>query len=364
MTPYFDDTYPPTKSVLTIQSHVVHGYVGNRTSTFPLQLLGWDADVLNTVQLSNHTGYGQVHGQKLAADEIWVQYEGLRRIDMPREYDAVLTGYVPAAQGTATVGKIAADIVAARRACGAPVLWVLDPVIGDNGRYYVSQDVIPVYRDLLRSGAVSVVTPNQFEAETLTGITIRTRADVLRVLDVFHRDYGVPHVVLTSMKLDNDDSHILSVGSSLEEKDSTPRVFFYRYPSLDAYITGTGDLFAALLVDRLHKHTELARDAAARSALVAAAQAKETKTGGTAGDAGSAKYTPLAFALGEVLGVVQAVIRRTLSNPALRSVRPGEYGNVASMKVAELKLVQSQDLIPGTDIPYAVEEFSVEQGES
>lgn len=69
-----------TKSILTIQSHVVHGYVGNRASTFPLQVLGWDVDVLNTVQLSNHTGYGKVFGQKLTGEEIWTQYEGVNVI--------------------------------------------------------------------------------------------------------------------------------------------------------------------------------------------------------------------------------------------------------------------------------------------
>ena len=53
----------PSHRLLTIQSHVVCGYVGNRSATFPSQLLGWDVDVVNTVQFSNHTGYGAWKGQ-------------------------------------------------------------------------------------------------------------------------------------------------------------------------------------------------------------------------------------------------------------------------------------------------------------
>ena len=43
------------KNILSIQSHVVYGFAGNKSATFPMQLLGVDVWALNTVQFSNHT---------------------------------------------------------------------------------------------------------------------------------------------------------------------------------------------------------------------------------------------------------------------------------------------------------------------
>lgn len=382
-------SYQVTKSVLTIQSHVVHGYVGNRTSTFPLQVSGWDADVLNTVQLSNHTGYGKIYGQKLASDEIWTQYEGLVNIGMDKEYDSILTGYVPNAQGTQTVGKIAMDIVEKRRKAieefektnnnksdkgdeknekPRNVSWILDPVIGDNGRFYVDEDVIPVYRDILKSGCVDTITPNQFEAEILSEIEIKTKADVFRVLEKFHKFYKIKHVVITSLKLDEKEGKILSVGSTVDLKNVEEEgaielnPFYYEYPSLDAYITGTGDLFAAILIDRLHKYVSL-EEKGELAVVDSNSNNKNTDslTGRQMGafETKSSKDLALSYALGEVLGVVQAVIKRTLENPKLvgAAASGGFYGNIESMKNAELRLVQSVDLFPKTDIPYQAHKF-------
>jgi pyridoxine kinase len=88
--------------VLSIQSHVVHGYVGNRAATFPLQLLGYDVDVVNTVQFSNHTGYKTTAGTKTSADELNRIFKGLSDNGL-NHYDRVLTGYVPGADALAAV---------------------------------------------------------------------------------------------------------------------------------------------------------------------------------------------------------------------------------------------------------------------
>lgn len=56
--------------VLSIQSHVVHGYVGNKSATFPLQVLGFEVDAINSVHFSNHTGYGKFKGQVLSDEEL------------------------------------------------------------------------------------------------------------------------------------------------------------------------------------------------------------------------------------------------------------------------------------------------------
>jgi len=81
--------------VLSIQSHVVHGYVGNRAAVFPLQLLGFEVDFINSVQFSNHTKYKHGwKGQTLGGDELASLFEGLKMNDLEGNYTHLLTGYI------------------------------------------------------------------------------------------------------------------------------------------------------------------------------------------------------------------------------------------------------------------------------
>ncbi|KAG7834502.1 hypothetical protein KL943_002886 [Ogataea angusta] len=102
--------------LLSIQSHVAHGYVGNKAATFPLQTLGWNVDVLNTVNFSNHTGYGSVHGEVVAGDKLAQLYAGLCDINV--RYDALLTGYIHGASSLAAVGQMCKAVKKSRRGPG------------------------------------------------------------------------------------------------------------------------------------------------------------------------------------------------------------------------------------------------------
>ena len=65
------------RRILSIQSHVVSGYVGNKSATFPLQLLGFEVDAINSVQFSNHTGYAKgIKGQVLNDSQLQELIEG------------------------------------------------------------------------------------------------------------------------------------------------------------------------------------------------------------------------------------------------------------------------------------------------
>ena len=84
-----------TMRVLSIQSHVVHGYVGNKAAVFPLQLLGFDVDVINSVQFSNHTGYDQKwEGDVLNGGQLDSLLDGLERNDLLKNTQHLLTGYI------------------------------------------------------------------------------------------------------------------------------------------------------------------------------------------------------------------------------------------------------------------------------
>jgi pyridoxine kinase len=110
----------------------------------------------------NHLGYGQVKGTRATASEITDLYEGLTQSNLD-DFDMMLTGYLPGAASVEAAGKIGRDLK--RKATTKPgsFFWVLDPVMGDNGRLYVAEDVVPAYKGLIKDA--DLILPNQFEAE-------------------------------------------------------------------------------------------------------------------------------------------------------------------------------------------------------
>ncbi|XP_011809512.1 PREDICTED: pyridoxal kinase isoform X2 [Colobus angolensis palliatus] len=214
--------------VLSIQSHVVRGYVGNRAATFPLQVLGFEVDAVNSVQFSNHTGYAHWKGQVLNSDELQELYEGLK-LNNVNKYDYVLT------------------------AC--------DPVLGDKwdgeGSMYVPEDLLPVYKEKVVPVA-DIITPNEFEAELLSGRKIHSQEEALAVMDMLHA-MGPDTVVITSSNLPSPQgSDYLIVLGSQRRRNPAGSVVMERIRmdirKVDAVFVGTGDLFAAMLLAWTHKH--------------------------------------------------------------------------------------------------------------
>ncbi|XP_014675841.1 PREDICTED: pyridoxal kinase-like, partial [Priapulus caudatus] len=156
-----------SRRVLSIQSHVVSGYVGNKSATFPLQVLGYEVDQINSVQLCNHTGYKHVKGQVLNAEELGELFDGLVLNDI-HHYTHILTGYV----GSESFLFKVVDIVKKLKKTNPNLIYVCDPVMGDNGHMYVPKELLPIYRDHLVALA-DILTPNQYEAELLTGLQIK-----------------------------------------------------------------------------------------------------------------------------------------------------------------------------------------------
>ncbi|KAJ7746795.1 Ribokinase-like protein [Mycena maculata] len=244
--------------VLSIQSHVVFGYVGGKAAVFPLQCLGYDVDVVNTVNFSNHSGYGRLGGTKTTAAELTQIFQGLERNGLLFP-DRLLTGYVPGAEGLTAV----AELVDKLKSEQPGLVYLLDPVLGDAGRLYVAPDVIPVYRRMLPLS--TVITPNWFEVETLTDIELKDLPSLRRALTVLHEEYRVPNVVISSIPLaewlkgalpsslsaglDPDSKHLLCISSSTTPgASSTSEVHAQTVQLLPGYFSGVGDLFSALLL--------------------------------------------------------------------------------------------------------------------
>ncbi|KAK7752714.1 putative pyridoxal kinase [Diatrype stigma] len=237
--------------------------------------MGCDVSALNTVQFSNHTGYKQWKGTRVSAQEITDLWEGLKQSYLDN-FDMMLSGYVPGAAAVEAVGCIAKELREKARAKKTDdqspgrgsFFWVLDPVMGDNGRLYVAEDVVPAYRGLIPYA--DLILPNQFEAELLSEVKIHDQASLYRAIEVLHSRYGVPHVVITSLPLplslppspgEGEEpeqsrpppTRTMSVVGSSMTSDRRPRPFRIPFSVFDCYFSGTGDMFAALMVTRMRE---------------------------------------------------------------------------------------------------------------
>ncbi|KAK2585433.1 hypothetical protein KPH14_010100 [Odynerus spinipes] len=228
--------------ILSIQSHVVSGYVGNKSATFPLQLLGFDVDTINSVQLSNHTGYKVVKGQVLNDKDLDELVHGLAENDLDN-YTHLLTGYV----GSASFLKRIAILVKALKQKNPHLIYVCDPVIGDNGKMYVPEELKDIYKKEIVPLA-DILTPNQFEIELLTGKKVNNIDELQIAIKELHK--AGPQIVAVSSSEIN--SKLTAVISSLKD-DVLLKVDI---PQIPASFTGTGDLFAALFL----AHTYLQND--------------------------------------------------------------------------------------------------------
>ncbi|KAK2065797.1 pyridoxal kinase [Colletotrichum caudatum] len=297
----------PDTRVLAVASHVVSGNVGNKIAVFTLQSLGCDVAALNTVQFSNHTGYRQWKGTRVSAQEIRDLFEGLKQSYLD-DFDMMLSGYIPGAEAVVAVGDIAQELKRKRVAAGKPgdFFWVLDPVMGDNGKLYVAEEVVPAYRSLIEHA--DLILPNQFEAELLSGVKITDMQTLQTAIRALHTKYRVPHVVITSVSLvspDHPPSHLSVVGSSMSPATGEPRLFKIVFPAIDAYFSGTGDMFAALMTVRMREAV-----IAASASASAEGPLKDRASWLSGGDVGALEL-PLARAAEMVLASMHEVLTQT-----------------------------------------------------
>lgn len=260
------------KTVLSIQSHVAYGYVGNRAAVFPLQRLGCDVIAVNTVQFSNHTGYGSWKGDVFTPAHVEQVLEGVGERGALDSCDAVLSGYM----GDAAMGSVILAAVARVKAARPDAVYCCDPVMGDVGRGFFVRPGIPEFMRDHAVPAADVVTPNQFELEYLTGCPVTSLDEALTATAAL-RSRGPALVMVTSltraeapegrieMLVDGDEGAFL-VG--------TPRL------PLDPPPNGAGDAVAALFLAHYLK-TRSAAAALEGAAAAINAVFQETRRAGT-----------------------------------------------------------------------------------
>jgi pyridoxine kinase len=223
-------------NVLSIQSHVAFGHVGNASAVFPMQRLGVEVWPVHTVQFSNHTGYGAWKGRVFDGPAIEELIDGIADRGVLGRCDGVLSGYM----GSADIGTAILSAVARVRQANPDALYCCDPVIGDVGRGVFVRPGIP---EFMRDQAVptaDIVTPNQFELDFLAGSTTETLADAKAAV-VAVQGLGPEVVLVTSLHTREtpEDAIDLLAGDA----DGFWRV---RTPKLSVAVNGAGDAIAAL----------------------------------------------------------------------------------------------------------------------
>lgn len=225
-------------NILSIQSHVTYGYVGNKAATFPLQCMGFDVWPINTVHFSNHTGYPTYTGMILPADNIQEIIKGLSANVFLQNCDAVLTGYM----GTAEICEKTAAVVNEIKKINSKAIYLCDPVIG-NTNCFVKPEVLKYFKEHLKA---DIITPNQFEAETLTDRKI-TNVDSLKTVMKELKQARSQIVVVTGCKLEEFPDLLCTVSSG---HDGEFFIVKNKEQSFHLPINGTGDLFSALFLGK------------------------------------------------------------------------------------------------------------------
>jgi len=304
------------KRILSIQSHVVSGYVGNKAAVFPLQLLGFEVDFVNSVHFSNHTGYPFITGtnQVLGSEQLKSLMDGLHSNHLNR-FSHVLTGYVGS---DSFLTQIATEVQRLKK-IDPSLKYHCDPVLGDHDQFYVPQTLVQIYRQTVLPIA-DVITPNDFEVRTLTGEPCDSLENTLHALDKLH-EMGPSVVVLSSIQFSESPKQLTSICSIRKDDKSIHRIRI-DFPKLESSFTGTGDLFSSLFLAWTAK-------------------------------CGSEKYD---LACEKAISTVHEVLKNTmaLSDTKHKSVSNGDIHNgIASSDFTpppELKLISSKHIIENAHV--------------
>jgi pyridoxine kinase len=223
-------------NILSIQSHVAYGHVGNASAVFPMQRLGVEVWPIHTVQFSNHTGYGAWKGRVFDGPAIEELVEGIAERGVLPRCDGVLSGYM----GSADIGNAILAAVARVRAANPQALYCCDPVIGDTGRGVFVRPGIPEFMRDHAVPAADIITPNQFELDFLSGLTTRTTASIKEAVLAVHL-LGPQAVLVTSVEAQETPADAMDMIAG-----EGGRFWRVRTPKLSLSVNGAGDAVAAL----------------------------------------------------------------------------------------------------------------------
>lgn len=241
--------------VLSIQSAVAYGHVGNSAAVFPLQRIGVEVLPVYTVNFSNHTGYGAWRGPLISPDDVAAVIAGIEDRGIFPEIDVVLSGY----QGGEGIGDVIIDAVSRVKKANPDAVYACDPVMGNakSGCF-----VAPAIPELLRERVVpaaDIITPNQFELGFLTGTEPGSIDSTLASADLV-RERGPRTVLVTSVERPDREADTIEM-MVIDDAGA----WIVQTPLIPMKANGSGDVTAALFTAH-YRRTGDAADALARTA--------------------------------------------------------------------------------------------------
>lgn len=240
--------------VLSIQSHVVYGYAGNKAAVFPMQKLGIEVSPIYTVQLSNHTQYESFNGSFFGAQDIQNVIDGMISNDFLAKQDAILSGYI----GNLDIAKVIASTVKKLKKDNTNSLYCCDPVFGDkydeevSGHIFASQDHPNIFLEHLLPLA-DIITPNLFELSILSDTKIQNYSDIVKACTKLTEKTGNTNqiIIVTSVSFDKDKT-----GIAIYQKGNFSYMESPKY-KVKPKVSGSGDITAAMFLSYLLKGRDL-----------------------------------------------------------------------------------------------------------
>jgi pyridoxine kinase len=232
--------------ILSIQSSVAYGHVGNSAAVFPLQRLGHEVWPVHTVLFSNHTGYGAWRGPVIPGQDVHEVVLGMEERGALAQVDLVISGY----QGSPEIAEVVLDAVARVKAANPAAAYSCDPVMGNAvSGCFVNPDIPPLIRDRVVPQA-DVITPNQFELGYLIERDLGERPTLEEVLEAADVARGMgPETVLVTSVL-----HAGQPPETIEMLAVTgDGAWSVRTPRLAMKANGSGDVTAALFAAQLRE---------------------------------------------------------------------------------------------------------------
>lgn len=222
--------------ILSIQSAVAYGHVGNSAAVFPLQRIGVEVIPVNTVNFSNHTGYGAWRGPLISPEQVGEVITGVEERGAFPQIDVVLSGY----QGGVGIGDVIVDAVQRVKAANPDALYACDPVMGNaKSGCFVAPEIPDLLRDRVVPNA-DIITPNQFELGFLTGTEPASLESTLASVELA-REMGPSVVLVTSVERPDRDPETIE----MLVVDDAGR-WIVQTPLLPFKANGSGDVTAAL----------------------------------------------------------------------------------------------------------------------
>lgn len=256
-------------NILSIQSHVAYGHVGNDAATFPLQRMGVEVWPVHTVQFSNHTGYGSWKGQVFDAGMIGEVVAGIEQRGVLGECGGVLSGYM----GSAEIGAAILEALATVRRANPGAKYCCDPVIGDVGRGIFVREGIPEFMRNKAVPAADIITPNQFELDYLSGRASKTLRQTRDAVKAVH-DLGPSAILVTSLLTDETPADSIDLLAS-----DASGCFIVRTPKLPLVVDGAGDVIAALFFAHYLQEPNLAEALSSAVSAIFGVLAKTAESG-------------------------------------------------------------------------------------